>query len=136
MRRGWRVVLATPRHLATQRAADASLFRGKAIEEAVAPGALEIILAAAAVRPARGVRRIPRLRRIVVTQTLSIVMTDHRRALTALGPVAARPVLARREGGTIRLRARQDVVHVRCVATAVDDFSLLGQRRLLGHVVI
>src|SRR5438034_11731983 len=46
-------VQSSPRR---QRAA-VRLFRGEAVEEAVAAGALEIVLAAAAVGPARGVRR-------------------------------------------------------------------------------
>src|SRR6059058_5360641 len=117
-----------------QRAA-VRLFRGEAVEEAVAAGALEIVLAAAAVGPARGVRRVPGLRRVVVAQTLPIVMADHRRPLAALRPVAAGAVIAGRERGAVGLRTGQDVVHVGCVATAVDQLPLLGQRRLLGDVV-
>src|SRR5207245_9742280 len=76
-----------------QRAA-VRLFRGEAVEEAVAAGALEIVLAAAAVGPARGVRRVPGLRRVVVAQALPIVTADHRRPLAALRPVAAGAVTA------------------------------------------
>src|SRR5215470_8656349 len=112
------------------------LFRGEAIEQAIASGALEIVLTAAAVRAARGVRRVPRLRCVVVAQTLAIVMADHRRALTALCPVATGAVVAARKRGPVRLRAGQDVVHVRCVATTVDHLALLGQRRLLAEVVV
>src|SRR5262249_17234474 len=90
----------------------------------------------AAVRPTRRVRRVPGLRCVIVTQALAIVMADHRRALTALCPVAAGAVVAGREGGAVRLRAGEDVVHVRCVATAVDHLALLVQRRLLGDVVV
>src|SRR5262245_37454530 len=63
-------------------------------------------------------------------------MTDHRRPLTALRPVATCAILASRERGAIRLTAGEDVVHVRRVAAAVDHLSLLGQRRLLGDVVL
>src|SRR4029450_11365194 len=56
------------------------LLRDEAVEEAVAAGALQIVLTAAPVRPARGMRRVPGLRRVVVAQPLPVVMTDHRRA--------------------------------------------------------
>src|SRR5262244_917738 len=81
-------------------------------------------------------RRIPGLGCVVVAQALAIVMTDDRRALAALGPVAARPVLAGRERGAVRLRAGQDVVHVGRVAAAVDRGALLGQRGLLADAVL
>src|SRR5262249_43266342 len=68
-------------------------------------------------------------------QALAVVMTNHGRTLTALGPVAAGSILAGRERGAIRLGAGQDVVHVRGVAAAVDRLALLGQRRLLVEVV-
>src|SRR5439155_447255 len=110
-----------------QRAA-VRLFRGEAVEEAVAAGALEIVLAAAAVGPARGVRRVPGLRRVVVAQALPIVMADHRRPLAALRPVAAGAVIAGCERGAVGLRAGQDVGHVGCVATAVDQLALFGAR--------
>src|SRR5689334_3116401 len=83
------------------------LFRGEAIEQAVAPRALEIVLTAAAVRAARGMRRVPGLRCVVVAQALAIVMADHRRALTVLCPVATGAVVAGRKRGPIRLRAGQ-----------------------------
>src|SRR3989454_4554559 len=108
-----------------QRAA-VRLFRGEAVEEAVAAGALEIVLAAAAVGAARRMRRVPGLRRVVVTQALPVVMPDHRGALTARGPVAARTILSGRERGAVRLGSRQDVVHVGRVAPAVDRLALLG----------
>src|SRR5207249_5691323 len=108
----------------------------EAVEEAVAAGTLEIVLAAAAVGPARGVRRVPGLRRVVVSQALPIVMADHRRPLAALRPVAAGAVIAGCERGAVGLRAGQDVVHVGCVATAVDQLPLLGQRRLLVMLLL
>ena len=63
-------------------------------------------------------------------------MADHRGTLTALCPVAAGAVVARRERIAIGLRPGQDVVHVGCVATAVDHFPLLAQRGLLGDLVV
>src|SRR5262249_49619575 len=101
-------------------------MRREAVEQPVAAGALEIVLAAAAVRAARRVRGVPRLRGVVVAQTLSVVMADHRRALAALRPVAAGAIVAGRERGAVGLRAGEDVVHVRGVATAVDGLALLG----------
>src|SRR5262249_5850556 len=101
-----------------------SLLGREAVEEACASGALEVVLAAAAVRPTGGMRRVPRLGRVVVAQSLTVGMTHHRRALAALRPVAARLVLAGGERGAVRLRAGEDVVHVRRVAAAVDDVAL------------
>src|SRR5262245_54602437 len=63
-------------------------------------------------------------------------MPDHRGALSALGPVAARTIVAGRERGTVGLRAGQDVVHVGRVAAAVDGLALLGQRGLLVDLVL
>jgi hypothetical protein len=40
------------------------------------------------------------------------------------------------EGGAVRLRAGQNVVHVGIVAAAVDDAALLVERRLLGQIVL
>src|SRR5438309_313373 len=111
------------------------LFRGEAVEQAVAAGALEIVLAAASVRARRGMRRVAGLRRVVVAQALPVVLADHRGALAALGPVAAGAILTGRERGVVGLRAGQDVVHVGSVAPAVDGLTLLGQRRLLVDVV-
>src|SRR6266850_2348849 len=112
------------------------LLRGEAVEQAIAAGTLQIVLTAAPVGSARGMRRVPRLRRIVVTQALPVMMADHRRPLAALRPVAAGAILAGRERGAVRLGAGQDVVHVRRVAAPVDHVTLLGQRRLLGEVVL
>src|SRR5205814_6395247 len=114
-----------------QRAA-VRLFRGEAVEEAVAAGALEIVLAAAAVGPARGVRRVPGLRRVVVAQALPIVMADHRRSLAALRPVAAGAVIAGRERGAFGLRAGPQAGPGGCVATGVAQRPVLGLCRLAG----
>src|SRR2546426_431274 len=112
------------------------LLRGEAVEEAVAAGALQIALAAAAVRAAGGMRRVPGLRHVVVAQALPVGVADHRPALAAVGPVAARAVVAGREGGAVRLGAGEDVVHVRRAAAAVALLALLRQRRVLGGVVL
>src|SRR5262249_60604660 len=102
----------------------------------VAAGTPQMALTAAAFRTARGMRRVPGPRRLVVAQALPVVMAEHRRPLAALGPVAAGPILAGRERGAVRLGARQDVVHVGRVAPPVDRVALLGERRLLGDVVL
>src|SRR5690242_18341348 len=109
--------------------------RREAVEQTVAAGGAEIRLAAAAVGSARGMRRIPRLRGLVVAQPLAVDMPDHRGALGALGPVAAGPIFTRRECGAVRLRAGERIVAIRRVAAAVDHLALLAQRGLLGEVV-
>src|SRR5438445_4795405 len=81
-------------------------------------------------------RRVPGLRHVVVAQALPVGVADHRRALTALRPAAARAIVAGREGGAVRLGAGEYVVHVRRVAAAVDLLALLRQRRVLGEVVL
>src|SRR5712664_1885395 len=81
-------------------------------------------------------RRVPGLRRIVVTQTLPVVMADHRRPLAALRPVAAGTILAGRERRAVRLGASQDVVHVRRIAAPVDRLTFFSQGGLLGDVVL
>src|SRR5258708_24976811 len=73
----------------------------EAVQQAVAAGALEIVLAAAAARAARRVRGVPRFRCRVVAQALAVVMTEHGGALRAAGPVAAGAVFVRREGTAI-----------------------------------
>src|SRR5438105_15449413 len=61
--------------------------RREAVEQAVAAGALEIVLAAAAVRPARGMRRVPGLRLDRVAQAFAVDVAEHGGALGAAGPV-------------------------------------------------
>src|SRR5262245_8795089 len=109
---------------------------GEAIEQAVAAGALQVGLAAAAVRAARGMRRIPGLGFGVVAQSLPVVMTDHRRAGAALRPVAAGAILAGRERPPVGLRAGQHVVPIGRVATAVDHVALFTERGLLAELVV
>src|SRR4051794_30771764 len=101
------------------------LLGGEAIEQPVAAGAAQIALAAAAVGPTRGMRRIPRLRRRVVAQALAVDMADHRRALGAARPVLAGAILGSREGFAICGRAGQHVVTVRREADAGNDEAAL-----------
>jgi len=73
----------------------------------------------------------------VVAQADAVVVADHGRALAVPRPVAAgRVPVAQGEGAAVRLRARQDIVHVGGVATAVDGLALLGQRRLLAQLAL
>src|SRR5262249_46151578 len=80
--------------------------------------------------------RVPGHRRLVGAETLPIVMAEHRGSGSALRPVAARAVLAGREGGAVGPGAGEDVVHVRRVAAAVHLLALLVERRLLADVVL
>src|SRR5262245_18922318 len=118
------------------RSSEKNSVRREAVEQHVAAGALEVVLAAAAVRSARRMRRVPRLRGVVVAQADAVDVADHRGALPALGPVAAGLVVAGRNRGAVRLRAGQCVIHVRRVAAAVDHVALFGERGLLGEVVV
>src|SRR5262249_31016780 len=88
----------------------------QAVEQAVASGASQIVLAAAALGPARGVRRIPRFGRGVVARTPAVDVADHGRALGAARPVAAGSILAGRKRAPVRLRAGQNVVVIGRVA--------------------
>src|SRR5215831_19070210 len=110
--------------------------RREAVEESRAAGALEIVLAATPARTARGMRRIPRLRGIVVAQALTVDMAEHDGAGRVARVILARAVLAGREGTAVGLRAGERVVHVGRVAAAVDDAALLVERCLLGELVV
>src|ERR1043165_7850083 len=114
--------------------ANRSLTR-EAIEQPVAARALQVVLAAAAVRTTRGMGGIPRQHRRRIVEALTIMMTDHRGARGALAPVAAGALVRAGEGGTIGLRAGQDVVTIRRVAASVDHIALLIQRSLLVEIV-
>src|SRR5262245_56934611 len=74
-----------------------ALVSSEAIEQAVASSAPEIALAATALGPTRGMRRVPRLGCGIVAQAFAVDMADHRRTLGAARPVAAGPVLAGRK---------------------------------------
>ena len=58
----------------------------------------------------------------------AVGMTDHRRALRRARPVLAGAILAGRKRRPVRLRSRQHVVTVGCIAAAVDDLALLAER--------
>ena len=85
----------------------ASVHR-EAVKQAGAAGALQPLRAAAA----RGMRRIPRVRRRIVAQAQAVAVTDDGRAFAALGPVAASRILVRRWRAAIFRRASEDVVLV------------------------
>ena len=112
------------------------LVGDEAIEQAVAAGAAQIGRAAAALRTARGMRRIPRLRRRIVAQALAVDMADHRGALRAGAPVAAGAIVARRERAAFRGRSGQHVVTVRREADAGDDLAALAQRGVEAELVV
>src|SRR5207244_1689485 len=93
------------------------------------------LLAAAALRSARGVRRIPGIHRWR-GGTGAVGMSEHRSALGTRRPILAGTVVAGRERRAICLRSRQHVMAVRRIAQAVVDLALFGQRRLLGEIVV
>src|SRR5215475_5127841 len=78
----------------------------KAVEQAGPAGAPEVRLAAPAIRSARGVRGIPRLRFRIVAQAFAVDMAEHRRSLSAACPVLARAVFTRRKRAAVHRRAR------------------------------
>src|SRR4029077_18643988 len=88
-----------------------------------------------ALRSARGMRGIPRLRLGVVAQAFAVDVTEHRRTLGAARPVLAGAVFAGREGAAVHRRARERVVLVGAVAATLGQVALLGERGLLGEVV-
>jgi hypothetical protein len=49
----------------------------KAVEQAIPASALQIVLATAAIWPARRMRAVPRLRGLIIPQSLSVDMTQH-----------------------------------------------------------
>src|SRR6185295_3854603 len=111
------------------------LVGGEAIEQPIAPGAAQIALAAATVRPARGMRGIPRPRRRIVAQPLAVDVTNHRGALGAAGPVAAGSIVTGRERAAFRRRAGQDIMTIRRKANAGNDLAALAQRRIKAELV-
>src|SRR3954468_23498227 len=81
-------------------------------------------------------RRIPRLRRVVVTQALAVDVAEHGRALGAARPVAAGAVFASRECAAFRGGAGQRIVPVRREADARDDEAPLGHRVVEAELVV
>src|SRR5436305_10010745 len=106
----------------------------EAVEQAVAAGALEIVLAAAAVRPARGMRRVPGLRLDRVAQAFAVDVAEHRGALGAAGPVAAGAILAGTERGAVHRGAGARVGLVGGRAPAGKGIALLVERGGLGEI--
>src|SRR5262249_20222693 len=86
---------------------------GETVEQPITTGATQGLLAAATARAAREMRRIPGFGGIVVAQALAVMVAEHRRALAAACPVAARRIVAARKRPAVRLRAGQDIVHIR-----------------------
>src|SRR6266516_2824887 len=109
----------------------AHLVDGESIEQAIATRAAQGLLATAAPRAAREMRRIPGLGGIVVAQTLAVVVAEHRCPLATACPIVTGHIVATRERPAVWLRAGENIVHIRGVAPAVDGLPLLGQRRLL-----
>src|SRR5258707_4528304 len=96
------------------------LVRRETIKQAVAAGALEVGLRAAAVRSARRMRAVPGFRGVIVAQSDAVGMTHHRRTLRAARPVLAGAVVAGRERGAVWLRSRQHVMAGSRVGPALD----------------
>jgi hypothetical protein len=108
------------------------LLGGEAIEQPVAAGAAQICLAAASVRSARGMRRIPRPCRRVVPQPLAVYVAEHGRALGAAGPVATGAILAGRESA---VTASQTVTASR-IRNLQASGGIPKTTRRGGHLVI
>jgi hypothetical protein len=106
-------------------------IRREAIEQPCTAGALKPFLATVA----RGVRRVPRSGRWVVGEAGSVAVPEHGGTAGARSPILTGHVFVRRECLTVRLRSGQYVVHVGCVAAAVDHRAVLGQCGLFGEHV-
>src|SRR6185436_1053940 len=113
---------------------DAASIHREAVEEPVAAGRLDLILAAAG----RVVRRVPRrVRGRVVAVAVEVPDPRLARHREVAHPVAARRVRRIGSGvrGPVRLRPGEDVVLVRRVAAPGDHLAPLGERRVLLDVV-
>src|SRR3954453_14977871 len=105
----------------------AASIRREAIEQAVAAGALQIGLRAAAIGAARGMRAVPRFRRLVIAQALTIGMAHDRRALRARRPVLAGLVITRGKCAAVGLGTPEDGMPVWGGASGGGDTALLSQ---------
>src|SRR5688572_26356340 len=76
----------------------------EAVEQSIAAGALQVVLAAAAVWSARGMRRIPRQHGWRGVQPLAVMVAHHGGAGGALGPVAAGAVIGAGKRRAVGLR--------------------------------
>src|ERR1043166_6199649 len=89
-------------------------IRGEAVDQAGAARGLELVLAP----PAGAVRGVPGLHVAGVLEPLEVVMADDRRAVAALGPVAAGSVAAGGRIHALRVGAGEDVVGIHRIAAA------------------
>src|SRR6186997_1386642 len=73
---------------------------------------------------------IPRLRWCIVTKTHAVMMANHGRTLTVLGPVAARHVFIGRQGLPIGRRASENVMLVHDEQPTRNATTILGATEL------
>ena len=102
---------------------------GKAVEQAVASGALQIFLAAAS----GAMRRVPRAG--ILTATHAIVMAHAGTTVTVARPILAGCVLTARRRCSVQLRTGQDVVPVGTIPPAINHLSQFVQLGFLGEIV-
>ena len=103
---------------------------GKAVEQAVASGALQIFLAAAS----GAMRRVPRGG--ILPAARSVMMAYLGTTITVAGPILAGFVLIARKRCSVQLRTGQDVVPVGTVPPAVDHLAHFIQLSLLVEIVV
>src|SRR5262249_7517553 len=106
--------------------------RRETVDEASAAGLHERLLAASG----GAVRGVPRLHVPRVCQSLPVEVADDRRALSALGPVAAGGVAARGGEHALGIGAGEDVVLVRRIAAALDRLALFIKCVLLVDLAL
>src|SRR3990172_4521738 len=103
----------------------------KAVEQPISPGGHEILLAASA----GAVRRVPGSR--VLSPTLPVMVADSRgTSAIGTGEVVAVVVALARKRSAVRIGPGNDVVHVGGVPAAVHGGALLGERIILGQLVV
>ena len=115
--------------------ANTSLVRREAVQQTVAAGADQVLLAATAIGPLRRMRRIPGFDRRIGRRSVEVGMSEHRRPLGTRRPVLAGAIVGWGERSAVRLRPRENIVPVRLVSEAIDEVALFGQRRLLVDIV-
>src|SRR6516225_8709476 len=81
-------------------------------------------------------RRIPRPRRRIVTQTLAVNVAQHSGSLGAARPVVAGPIVPGRESSAISLRTGESVVTIVRVADTGDHGAAFRQRGLHVEFVV
>ncbi len=102
---------------------------GKAVEQAVASGALQIFLAAAS----GAMRRVPRGG--ILTATRAVVVAHSGTAFTVARPILAGCVLTARRRCSVQLRTGQDVVPVGTIPPAINHLSQFVQLGFFGEIV-